>query len=102
MYKPLPSELTIKPSSIEGLGLFATENIVRKTKLGVCHITDGEEIIRTPLGGFINHSDDSNCELIEVHGQYFLHTKRDISRYEELTLTYKFYSIIQNSYLAYV
>ena len=28
MYKPLPKELTIKESSIEGLGLFANEDII--------------------------------------------------------------------------
>ena len=27
MYKPLPDSLTIKDSKIEGLGLFATEDI---------------------------------------------------------------------------
>ena len=29
-YKPLPDNLTIKPSSIHGLGLFATEDIFMK------------------------------------------------------------------------
>jgi len=27
MYKPLPNQLTIKKSSIDGLGLYATEDI---------------------------------------------------------------------------
>jgi len=30
MYKPLPKELTIKKSPIEGLGLYALEDIKKK------------------------------------------------------------------------
>ncbi len=36
-YRPLPEELTIKESKIEGLGLFAKEFIPRETMLGVSH-----------------------------------------------------------------
>ena len=66
MYRPLPKQLTIKNSSIEGLGLFATEDISEGTSLGVSHVknTSGKfenNYIRTPLGGSINHSDDPNC-----------------------------------------
>jgi len=59
MYKPLPKELTIKNSVIEGLGLFATANIKANTFIGVTHIRDEQfenKYIRTPLGGFYNHS----------------------------------------------
>jgi len=37
-YRPLPKSLTIKPSGIEGLGLFATQDIKAGTQLGVTHI----------------------------------------------------------------
>ena len=40
MYKPLPKCLTIKTSPIEGLGLYATENIKANTYLGLTHIQD--------------------------------------------------------------
>ena len=40
MYRPLPPYLTIKPSSVEGLGLFAVEPIKKSTKLGVSHVAD--------------------------------------------------------------
>ena len=63
MYRPLPKELTIKNSSIEGLGLFATENIKKNSYLGITHIRDElfeNKYIRTPLGGFYNHSNDPN------------------------------------------
>ena len=61
MYKPLPDSLTIKSSDISGLGLFATEGIGQGTNLGTTHIKIKDEIIRTPLGGFINHSNTPNC-----------------------------------------
>ena len=54
-YKPLPDNLTIKNSVIEGLGLFATENIAADTDLGMTHIKIPiiNGYVRTPtLGGF--------------------------------------------------
>ena len=63
MYKPLPKELTIQNSPIEGLGIFATEDIKKNTFLGITHIRDEQfenKYIRTPLGGFYNHSNDPN------------------------------------------
>ena len=61
MYRPLPDGLTIKNSPIEGLGLFATIIIKKNTFIGVTHIRDEQfenKYIRTPLGGFYNHSND--------------------------------------------
>ena len=63
MYKPLPRQLTIKKSPIEGLGLYATENIKKNSYLGVTHIRDEQfenKYIRTPVGGFYNHSNEPN------------------------------------------
>ena len=65
MYKPLPSCLTIKKSPIEGLGLYATQNIKANTFIGLTHIRDKNfenGYIRTPLGGFYNHSDTPNVQ----------------------------------------
>ena len=63
MYKPLPKGLTIKNSPIEGLGLFTTEVIKKNSFIGVTHIRDEQfenKYIRTPLGGFYNHSNEPN------------------------------------------
>ena len=63
MYRPLPDGLTIKNSPIEGLGLFATKDIKANSFIGVTHIRDEQfenKYIRTPLGGFYNHSKVSN------------------------------------------
>ena len=63
MYRPLPKQLTIKKSPIEGLGLYALEDIKSNTFIGVTHIRDEQfenKYIRTPLGGFYNHSNEPN------------------------------------------
>ena len=63
MYRPLPNELTIKNSKIEGLGLFATIKIKKNSFIGLTHIRDEMfegKYIRTPLGGFYNHSKEAN------------------------------------------
>ena len=61
MYRPLPKQLTIKNSPIEGIGLFATEDIKSNSFIGVTHIRDEQfenKYIRTPLGGFYNNSNE--------------------------------------------
>ena len=61
MYRPLPDGLTIKNSPIEGLGLFATKEIKANSFIGITHIRDEQfenKYIRTPLGGFYNHSNE--------------------------------------------
>lgn len=95
-YKPLPDFITIKPSSIEGLGLFATQKIEANTDLGMSHIKVPLVFgyIRTPLGGFFNHSDeDANCYVSEEldwddYRVFNVYTARDIEVGEELTLDY--------------
>ena len=52
-----------------------------------------EEIIRTPLGGFINHSDNPNCQKVETDNKFYLHTITDVKNGEELTLKYTFYKV---------
>tara|TARA_B100000029_G_scaffold403489_1_gene403284 strand:+ start:696 stop:1124 length:429 start_codon:yes stop_codon:yes gene_type:complete len=67
MYKPLPICLTIKNSPIEGLGLYATKNIKANSFIGLTHIQDKDfenGYIRTPLGGFYNHSNNPNVRRV--------------------------------------
>jgi SET domain-containing protein len=101
VYKPLPKTLTIKDSPIHGQGLYATESIPNGTELGISHIFAvgfQNNYVRTPLGGFVNHSDDPNCGKIESHNDstltyYILQTIKDIKEGEELTLDYTMYSV---------
>jgi SET domain-containing protein len=100
MYRPLPPYLTIKESQIEGLGLFATEDIPQGTDMGVTHIWSGrhkpDNYIRLPLGGFFNHSTTPNAKIVQendlVMGRHLrLVAIRDIVRGEEVTAQYTLY-----------
>jgi len=99
MYRPLPKELTIKESDIQGLGLFAVEKI-KSGIIGIGWVKHDDHVfrngyVRTPLGGFINHSDNPNCEK-QVHesvGLIWLKAMRNIESGEELTITYTLYAI---------
>ena len=99
MYNPLPDRLTIQPSLISGLGLFAIKGIAQGTNLGTTHIKVDEKIFRTPLGGFINCDENANCVKIEMRTEgsitdkWNLVTLRTITAGEELTLKYTFYTI---------
>ena len=106
MYKPLPNSLTISPSSINGLGLFAKAGVAQGTNLGMSHLKMGKTLFRTPLGGFINHSNDHNCVKVELrmsnedkpdhrfnYKKCNLVTTRTIKEGEELTTQYTFYNV---------
>ena len=98
MYKPLPDSVTNKQSDISGLGLFADQDIKQGTNLGMTHLKIGSTIFRTPLGGFINHSDENNCIKTELRDERYtkkwnLITLRNIKEGEELTLEYTFYKV---------
>ena len=106
MYKPLPESLTIQQSGINGLGLFARESLKQGTNLGMSHIKIADQIIRTPLGGFINHSNTPNCEKASLlmtnqfnpdhkydYKKWNLITTKDIEKGDELTVQYTFYKI---------
>jgi len=91
-YKPLPDSLTIKKSNIQGLGLFAVKTIAKNTDLGMIHFSYGELLIRTPLGGFINHSLKPNCKKLDLDQEWHLKTLVDIKKDDELTLKYTIYN----------
>ena len=67
MYRPLPKNLTIKDSKIDGLGLFSKTKIQKNSFIGITHVkhNDFQDMyIRTPLGGFYNHSKNPNVTKI--------------------------------------
>ena len=98
-YKPLPDYLAIGPSDIHGAGIFAQEDVPADIIVGISHIYDPNfkhNYIRTPLGGFINHSEDPNCELIEDDENTDYKKIRTLNKIEagkELTLKYSLYEI---------
>ena len=75
MYRPLPDSLTVGDSNIDGIGLFAKEDIPSDTVFGISHVRDDrfpDGYIRTPLGGFFNHSDTPNCSAYIVDSYIYL------------------------------
>ena len=113
-YKPLPHGLFIEESGIDGQGLHTNVKLAKGTNLGMSHLELGKLILRTPLGGFINHSDKPNCVKVKSlltrqewnHRTYLsdnkydlnftkwnLVTIKDIDAGEELTVRYTFYKI---------
>ena len=90
MYKPLPKELRLGFSDIHDIGLFAKEKISKATNLGMSHIQISDTIVRTPLGGFINHSEQPNCYIDTSKGDRTLHTVIPVRKGDELTVYYRF------------
>ena len=105
MYKPLPKELRLGFSDIHDIGVFTKEAIPKATNFGMTHLQFGKNLIRTPLGGFLNHSDDPNCEKVKlkftnedkepayIFNKWNLIALKDIKEGEELTLKYTFYKV---------
>ena len=54
--------------------------------------------MRTPIGGFVNHSDDPNCVKYPIEQDwgviYHMKTIKPIKKGEELFLKYTFYSVV--------
>ncbi len=100
-YRPLPFGLTIKESPIDGLGLYATDELKAGVCLGETHIYESSrhDWIRTPLGGFVNHSEYPNAFIyLNYHGGEYgdcreLYTIKPINAGEEITIYYTLYSI---------
>tara|TARA_Y100001951_G_C11139161_1_gene182602 strand:+ start:108 stop:467 length:360 start_codon:yes stop_codon:yes gene_type:complete len=95
-YHPLPAGIVVADSGIEGQGLFTTRKLVAGAELGISHYRIDRELIRTPLGGFINHSDEPNCQRSQIRirpgfDKWNLTIIKDIDEGEELTLKYKMY-----------
>ena len=98
-WRPLPESITIKESKIEGLGVFATQDIQEKTDLGISHVYDErfpDNYIRLPLGAFINHHEMPNCKAVVLESHESIgnikhiriQAEKKILSGEELTLNY--------------
>ena len=98
-YMPLLSSLRIGDSDVHGQGLFAKEDIPQGTDLGLSHVFvmhdwDGKVWgtkywQRTPLGGFVNHSETPNV-IADIEGpRTHFFTKETIKAGEELLITYE-------------
>jgi SET domain-containing protein len=109
-YIPNP-KVTIAPSSINGLGAFAAEDIKKGEDLGFTHVSSPikglfpQDMIRIEWGSRINHGgEDANLDLTQSEEitlyeehmggnpidvtYYKAFAKRDIKKGEELTSNY--------------
>jgi len=113
-YKALHPDLTIKDSPIDGLGVFAVADIPKDTVLGISHVEQYASaggryhsgFIRTPLGGFVNHSDTPNSRKLQLADDQTyrplkngltsetmaIMTSRKIKEGEEITVFYTLYA----------
>ena len=94
-YSPLPNNLKIAESKIDGHGIFAMDNLDKGLDLGSSHIKVPMiyGYVRTPLGGFVNHSENNNCELFikENWDDYIIFniiTTKKIKKDQEILLNY--------------
>jgi len=95
-YRPLPDYLEIARSSIEGAGLITLRDIEENHEFGITHVKDSrfkDGYIRTPLGGFFNHSDNPNCEAYIDDDFIRLRSIKKIKKGEEITVKYWLYNI---------
>ena len=92
-YRALPEGLFISESPIAGQGVFTKRPLNVGTNLGMSHLIVDEIIYRTPLGGFINHSDTPNCEKYFEDEKYYVRVIRPVNSMEELFLKYTFYEV---------
>jgi hypothetical protein len=104
-FSPLHHGLVLKSSSIHGNGVFATIGLDKDFVIGPSHINlyctemihgQGDYIeqyhpgglIRTSLGGWVNHSEDDNIMLIDKGCFAVFATTRRIEEGEELLINY--------------
>lgn len=93
-YRPLPEKFQMKVSDIEGHGVF-TQQFISKGYIEYevpTHIElDDNTLVRTSLGGWLNHSDTPNCTLImeyQNYPKYYIKLLKDIQLGHEITLNY--------------
>ena len=89
-YRPLADGLTISESKINGLGLHTTMDWNAGAYLGETHVWSKyrTDWIRTPTGGFINHSENPNCYIHTDSFSRELYSVRPLKEGEEITVFY--------------
>lgn len=91
-HSPLPGNVYIDKSAIHGMGIFARVDIPKGYNFGITHVADErfpDGYIRTPLGGFINHSNDPNVEMYEIEDFLRMRTVKAVNKGDELTVDYR-------------
>ncbi len=91
-HSPLPDNVYIDKSPIHGMGIFAKVDIPAGYDFGITHVVDkrfSDGFMRTPMGGFMNHSDTPNTKTYEKDDVVITQAISDIRKDEELTVDYR-------------
>ena len=86
-YNPMPYGVTVAPSNIAGNGIHALKHFPAMHNFGITHHTI-PELVRTPLGGFLNHSTEPNAALAYIDNAYILYAIKPILANTEITVCY--------------
>lgn len=89
-YRPMPDKTKLSQGK-EGLGVFASHRILAGEVIGLGHVKRSSEPdgwLRTPLGGFVNHSLTPNCQAQLRDDEIIIIALKDIHEDEELTVFY--------------
>ena len=79
-------KIEIKPSKIEGNGIFVTRDLKKGSSIGLAHTNNQPS---TDLGKFHNHSENPNSESFKINNNRFIITLRDLKKGEEVTVDYR-------------
>ena len=93
-YTPLPENVYIDKSPIHGIGIYAKVDIPKGHDFGITHVKDERfpnGLIRTSIGGFVNHSHDPSLKMFEVDDTVRMKTIKAIKKDEELVIDYSPY-----------
>lgn len=80
------NKIEVRPSNIEGNGVFTKDTFNAGDLIGLAHTNDQPS---TVLGRFYNHSETPNAESIKVGNERFIKAIKKLRRGEEITVDYK-------------
>ncbi len=78
-------QFIVKPSRIQGVGLFVEQEYKPNTKLFKA-IDNNQKV--TYLGSKINHCNKPNTYLLKESNEWFVYSKKNIKKDEELIIDY--------------
>jgi len=77
--------IEIKESKIQGLGVFATQDIDKNARIAIARVNNN----RTPVGRYTNHSDRPNAEAVIEDNKGFFFALTKIEKDSEITVDYR-------------
>lgn len=91
-HSPLPDNVYIDKSPLHGMGIFAKISVPKGYDFGITHVADTrftDGFVRTPMGGFVNHSNHPNTTMVIKEDIIRMYAAKDVRKDEELTVDYR-------------